>query len=118
MRVLLADDEPKVRSALRLILEQLKQVDAIDEAADAESLAEHLQNKHPDLLLLDWELPGLRPGVTFEELRRCYAPIKVVLLSGRYQTPQMALASGADAFISKCEPPDRLFDTLRSLGAD
>jgi DNA-binding NarL/FixJ family response regulator len=30
----------------------------------------------------------------------------------------MALSAGADAFVSKCESPDRLFATLRALGAD
>ncbi len=117
MRVLLADDEPKVLSALRLILEQLKEVERIEEVTDAASLKEHLKNSPPDLLLVDLELPGLRAGAPLADLRR-YAPLKVIVLSGRCQTPQMALASGADAFVSKCEPPDRLFATLRAMGAD
>ena len=118
MRVLLADDEPKVRSALRLILEQLKQVETIEEVTDAKSLAERLRSSRPDLLLLDWELPGLQPGTSLEDLRRRYAPLKVIVLSGRYQPPQLAIACGADAFVSKGEPPDHLFDALRSMGAD
>ncbi len=117
MRVLLADDEPKVRSALRLILEQLQEVEAIEEVTDAASLASQLKESPPDLLLVDLELPGLRSCALLSDLRR-YAPLKVIVLSGRCQPPQMALVSGADAFISKCEPPDRLFAALRAMGAD
>ncbi len=117
MRVLLADDEPKVRSALRLILEQLKEIETVDEVTDAETLATRLQDTPPDLLLVDWELPGLHPGASFSELRR-RSPLKVIVLSGRCPVPQGAITSGADACVSKCESPDRLFDTLRALGAD
>lgn len=123
MRVLLADDEPKVRSALRLILEQLKGVESVEEAFDADSMSDQLTATHPDLLLLDWELPGLHSGEAFADLLRPYQAMKVIVLSGRSwsdrcQAPQTALASGADAFVSKCDPPDRLFATLRALGAD
>jgi len=117
MHVLLADDEPKVCSALRLILEQLKEIETVEEVNDAASLTDRLKNSPPDLLLVDLELPGLRSGALLSDLRR-YAPLKVIVLSGRCQPPKNALVSGADAFVSKCEPPDRLFATLRAMGAD
>ena len=117
MRVLLADDEPKIRSALRLILEQLNDVVVIEEVTDAQSLVDQMRSAPPDLLLVDWELPGLHPGALLAELRRSF-PLKVIALSGRCQSPQAALASGADAFVSKCESPDRLFATLRAMGAN
>ena len=117
MRVLLADDEPKVRSALRLILEQLKEVDTVDEVTDARSLAEQIQTAPPDILLVDWELPGLHPDSSISELRR-RSPFKVIVLSGRCTTLPGAKNLGADAFVSKCESPDRLFATLRAMGAD
>ncbi len=117
MRVLLADDEPKVLAALRLILEQLKEVEQVEEVSDAASLTSRLKEAPPDLLLVDLELPGLHSGTQLTDLRR-YAPLKVIVLSGRYQCPQTALISGADAFVSKCDPPDHLFATLRAMGAD
>jgi DNA-binding NarL/FixJ family response regulator len=118
MRVLLADDEPKVRAALRLILEQLKEVEIVGDVDDAASLISQIRQSRPDLLLLDWELPGLRPGLCCTELRQQNQPLKVIVLSGRCPAPQSVLASGADAFISKGESPDRLFATLRAMGAD
>jgi DNA-binding NarL/FixJ family response regulator len=118
MRILLADDEPKVRDALRLILEQLKEVEIVGDVTDAAGLTERLRDLQPDLLLLDWELPGLNHGTGFYELRQQNIPLKILVLSGRCQTPKDVLASGADAFISKCESPDRLFAALKAMGAD
>lgn len=120
MRVLVADDEPKVLSALRLILEQLKEVESVEEVTDTPSLVGRLHDTLPDLLLVDWELPGLQLGPSFSEIRR-YSPrssLKVIALSGRCPAPQAAISAGADACLSKCESPDRLFDTLRAMGAD
>ena len=59
MRVLLADDHPRVRSALRLILEQEPNFQVVGETADATGLLLAVNEKAPDLVLLDWELPGL-----------------------------------------------------------
>jgi DNA-binding NarL/FixJ family response regulator len=117
MHVLLADDEPKVRAALRLFLEQLKMVEGIDEVNDAEGLTRYLRTTPPDLLLVDWELPGLQRGASLQDLCREQS-VKVIVMSGRCQTPHAALASGADAFVSKCGPPEQLFDTLKAMGAD
>ena len=105
MRVLLADDEPKVRSALRLILEQLNSIDSVDEVVNARDLSDRLHEGRPDLLLVDWELPGLHPSKVFSEIRSGQ-PLKVIVLSGRCQIQNAALACGADAFVSKCESPD------------
>jgi len=60
MRVFIADDQPNVRSALRLLLEQDPGVSVVGEAAEAEGLLAGVRATRPDLLLSDWELPGLQ----------------------------------------------------------
>ena len=64
MRVLLADDQPQVRSALRLLLEEEPGLSVVDEVVSAGELLSRVEVTCPDLILLDWELPGLRPGET------------------------------------------------------
>lgn len=123
MRVLLADDETQVRSALRLILEQLKAVESIEEVSDARGLTARMQANRPDLLLVDWELPGLRAVPSFSELRRRHdtgfnGRLKVIVLSDRCPAPQAAIRSGADCCLSKYEPPEHLFAALHAMGAD
>jgi DNA-binding NarL/FixJ family response regulator len=107
VHILLADDQAKVRSALRLLLEQQPGVQVTGEAANAAELLG--QKACADLVLLDWELPGLAPDDTLLALR---PHLKIIALSGRPQARQAALEAGADAFVSKIDPPERLLAAL------
>ncbi len=69
MHILLADDQPKVRSALRLLLEQQPWATAISEADDADALLARASAQLPGLVLLDWELPGMKAETCFGSLR-------------------------------------------------
>jgi len=59
MRILPADDEPKVRSALRLLLEQQGWFRVIGEAGQAREVLVETEATLPDLILLDWDLPDM-----------------------------------------------------------
>jgi DNA-binding NarL/FixJ family response regulator len=108
MRVLLADDQTKVRSALRLLLEQEPGLSVVGEAVEAEDLLAQVEATQPDLVLLDWELPGLRTDDRLSVLRALCPQLKVIALSGQPEARRAALSAGADAFVSKGEPPERL----------
>ena len=60
MRVLLVDDQSEVRSALRLLLEQDQRVRIVGEADDVDDIFACVQETKPNLVLLDWELPGFQ----------------------------------------------------------
>jgi len=108
MRVLLADDQSKVRSALRLVLEQQPGVSILGEAVDITGLLDWVRVTCPDVVLLDWELPGLGADRLLPTLRELCPRLKVIALSGRPEARQAALAAGVDAFVSKGDPPERL----------
>ncbi len=117
-RVYLADAKPEERSALRLLLLDLK-MDVIGEAADwATALAQAPINR-TDMLLIDWDLlPSPSPSMALDQLRRaCPAALVIVLISHLDARQQAALSSGADAFISKGETPERVAERLRSVAA-
>jgi CheY-like chemotaxis protein len=121
VRIVLADDEQKVRSALRLLLHELaselngaRQGDPclIVEAARADAVVRELGEEAADLLLLDWELPGMDAGELVGEVRKLSPDCTVIAMSGRPEAAGEALERGADAFVSKNEPPDRLVGAL------
>ena len=108
MRVLLADDQSKVRSALRLLLEQEPELDVVGKATDADELVAQVGTVCPDIVLLDWELPGLPRHDVLSVLHARCPRLKVIALSGRPEARQAALDAGADAFVSKGDPPEQL----------
>ena len=112
MRILLADDQDKVRSALRFLLDQEKGLDVVAEVLDVQELVAQTEAVAPDLVLLDWELAGLEDG-TLSTLQEIRPGLCVIALSGRPEAREAALAAGADAFVSKVGPPERLLATLK-----
>jgi DNA-binding NarL/FixJ family response regulator len=108
MRVLLADDQSKVRSALRLVLEQEPRIQVLGEAVDTMGLLDWVKATCPDLVLLDWELPGFEADSTLSTLRQLCPGLNVIVLSGQPEAHRAALDAGVDAFVSKGDPPERL----------
>ncbi|MCI0729728.1 MAG: response regulator [Chloroflexi bacterium] len=114
-RVFLADAQPEERSALRLLLLDLK-MQVVGEAADWSTTLAGAAATHPDLLLVDWDLLPTRSGAPLDALRlACATAVGIVLLSHLDARQQAALCAGADAFISKGETPDRVAGRLRAV---
>jgi DNA-binding NarL/FixJ family response regulator len=118
MRILLADDQPKVRYALRVLLRRQAGVEIVGEAIDAQELLERTAHLSPNLILLGWELPGRSTSDLLSSLRRICPSLMIIALSGRLEARQVALDCGADAFVSKSDPPDRLLATIKACCAE
>ncbi len=114
MRVLLADDQVKVRFALRVLLERQPDVAVVGEASDAHELVDQLAATHPDALLLDWELPGLAATRAIAALLKTFPELTVIALSGRSEARREAEMAGASAFVSKTDPPECLLAVMGS----
>lgn len=108
MRILLAEDQPQVRFALRVLLERRPGVQVAGEAATADELLAQTRRVCPDLILLAWGLPGQEPADLITAVRGHCPQAAVIALSGRPEARNAALASGADAFVSKADPPECL----------
>jgi DNA-binding NarL/FixJ family response regulator len=115
VRVLLADDDVHVRSALRLLLEQEPGVRIVGESTAAPDLADQVARTRPGMILLDWELPGLRADGFLARLRLAKPHVRLVALSGRPEQRSEALQAGMDAFVCKGDSPEALISTLRDL---
>jgi DNA-binding NarL/FixJ family response regulator len=112
---LLADDQSHVRLALRALLERQSGVQVVGEAAHSAALLSQVRAACPDLVLLDWNLPGIAAGELLPALRELCPSLPVIALSGQPEVRRAALAAGADAFVSKADPPERLLAALRSV---
>ena len=114
MHIQLADSRPRVRFALRALLEEQPGMRIVGEVTRSRDLLAQVEVICPDLLLLSWELPGL-PGADLLVLLRKICPhLYVIVLSGQQAARQAALAAGADAFVSKITPPEGLLAAIEA----
>ncbi len=118
MRILLADDHPQPRRALGVLLQREAGLNVVGEAEDADSLWLQVKALQPDLVLVDWGLAGAAPTRFFAFMRRVCPSLRLVVLSGWPEVRSAALDAGADAFVSKGDPPNVLLAAIRSLNAN
>ncbi len=115
MHVLLADNQAKNRTVLRRLLEQEPELNVVGEVSEAQDLLTQVQAVHPDLVLLEWELPGLQGTDLVRALHFLGRPLKVVAYSECTEARQEALVAGADAFAIREEPLEWLLITLHTV---
>jgi DNA-binding NarL/FixJ family response regulator len=116
-RVYLADSLPEERSALRLVLLDLK-MEVAGESADWSTTLSQVPVSRSDILLVDWNMLPNSPGAALIDLRTaCPGALVIVLISHLDARQQAALSAGADAFISKLDTPERVAEHLRTVAA-
>lgn len=112
MRILIADTQPKVRFAIRVLLERQPGLEVVGEAVNAAELLQQFERDCPDALLLGWELPGMPMDRLMAALRGSCPESVIIALSGRLEAQRIAIESGADAFVSKSSPPEQLLAAI------
>jgi len=112
MRILLADEQPKVRFAIHVLLKPRAELKVVSEATNAEQLIAQITLSNPDVVILDWQLPGLEEIGSIASMKKNQPGLYVIVLSGRPELGQAALDAGADEFVSKIDPPEHLLYSL------
>lgn len=80
-RILIVDDSPLVRQRLRVLLLQHPEWDVCGEAADGQSAVELASRMAPDLIVLDFVLPGMNGLQTAQEIGRLVPGIPILMFS-------------------------------------
>lgn len=111
-RVFLADSQPEVRSALRLLLLDIN-MQVVGNAADWATALTQVAESKPDMVVVDWEMIPIDSSL-FELRATCPQAVVIVLVSHWDARQQAALSAGADSFISKGETPDRVAERLQA----
>lgn len=116
IRVLLADDEGMIRSALAALLRLEDDIDVIAECSDGEQAVAEATRLKPDVCLLDLEMPGLDGVEVAERLRRSLsARCIIVTRHARPGVLRRALASGVAGFLPKSRNADEVAAVIRRV---
>lgn len=119
VRVAIVDDDPLVRTGLRLILGGAPQIEVVGEAQDGDEVADLVAASSPQVILMDIRMPR-RDGLTAtRELLAQPDPPKVLVLT-TFDTDDMvleALRIGAQGFLLKSTRPEALVDAVLTVAA-
>ena len=115
--ILVVEDEDAIRGMLMMILEQAGFTPIA--AADAEEAQMALDNNGPDLILLDWMLPGISGVEWARRLKKetIYREIPIILLTARGEEEDKVkgLEIGADDYVTKPFSPKELVARIRAV---
>jgi DNA-binding NarL/FixJ family response regulator len=125
IRIVVADDQPLIRSGLAMLLDSADDIEIVAEAGDGAEAVERAAQLQPDLVLMDVRMPVM-DGV--EATRRITAdgfatdpdaPVKVLVLTTYHvdDTVVAALRAGAAGFMLKDAAPAELLAAVRAVAA-
>jgi DNA-binding response OmpR family regulator len=116
-KVLIADDQANLRQLVRLTLESGR-FDIL-EAPDGDAALEVARAEQPDLIFLDWTMPGLAGVDVCRALRAdpATAGMRIVMLTARSQSAdrERARDMGCDDYITKPFSPIELLEKVREV---
>jgi len=118
IRVLIADDEGMIRSALAALLRLEGDIDVIAECSDGEQAVIEAERLKPDICLLDLEMPGLDGVEVAERLRRTIsARCVTVTRHARPGVLRRALMAGVAGFLPKSRDAGEVAAVIRQVAA-
>jgi DNA-binding NarL/FixJ family response regulator len=116
IRLLIADDHPVVRDGLRAMLATQPDMELVGEAATGSEAVERALALHPDVVLMDLQMPELDGPAAIATLRERAPEVRVLVLTtfGTDADITRAVDAGATGYLLKDAPREQLFGAIRA----
>lgn len=117
VRVVIADDHPVVRSGIRDLVDAADGLTVIGEAENGAEALQLVEEKQPDVLLLDVEMPD-RSGIEVaQELQEQSSAVRLLALSSydNQEYVQGLLQNGASGYLTKENAPELIIEAIRAV---
>jgi DNA-binding NarL/FixJ family response regulator len=115
IRVVVADDQPLVRTGLRMVLSDIDDIEIVGEAADGREAIALAAAELPDVVLMDVRMPGVDGIDATRAVTAVDDPPRVLVLT-TFDLDEVvydALRAGASGFLLKDAPEERLVTAIR-----
>lgn len=120
IRIVLAEDHAMVRSAIRALLETVRDAQVVGEASDGRELIELVDRLEPDLVMTDISMPRMDGTTAVAKIKARHPGTHVLMLS-MHKTADMvrrAIACGASGYVMKDAPAFELEHAVHSTMRD
>lgn len=114
--VIIADDHPIVRQGLSQLLEVQDDLQVVGEADDGATAIEQVQDKLPDVVLMDLVMPGMNGVEATRQIRQISPHTQVVVLTSHHEDALVfpAVKAGALSYLLKSSLPEEVIDAVRA----
>jgi len=117
IRILIADDHRVFREGIKLILENLQDIEVVGEASDGMEVLQQIETSNPDVILLDISMGELGGIETALILKEKYPGTKILVLSMHHESSYIVhmLEAGAAGFLLKDSGSRELINAIRTV---
>ena len=115
IRVLIAEDQPRARQSLRALLGTLPQQLEIREAVNGSHAITSMEAFQPDLVILDVRMPVMDGLEATRVIKQHWPKTKIIIYSMYPEYAGIALTSGAERFVDKSDPPEKLLAEITRM---
>jgi two-component system response regulator NreC len=114
-RIVIADDHAVVRSGLRMLLNAETDFEVVAEAGDVPDAVRYTRGHHPDVLVLDLNMPGEPSLEAIPGLRKDFPETQIVVLTMQNEPAfaRQALRAGAIGYVLKEAADEELVQAVR-----
>ena len=112
MRIFLAEPDPELRVSLQFLINQQPGIQVIGIADNGNDLPSQLVASRPDVIVLDWKLPGKPIVELLAGIQTLDLPLKIISISTYPQDEFEARVAGVDIFATKANTPKKLIELL------
>lgn len=115
IRIVLADDHPIVREGLRAVLETQSDFSIIAECASGDEVLRICDQLHPDMLLIDLEMPIMDGVETIRQMHRRLRTPRIIVFTAFDNDERIihAIQAGANGYLLKGAPREEIFNAIR-----
>ncbi|MGX1617708.1 response regulator [Micromonospora chalcea] len=119
VRVLLADDQPLLRTGFRMVLGAEDDLDVVGEAGDGAEAVELARRLLPDVVLMDIRMPRMDGVAATRAIMSARLPVRVLVLTTFEHDEHVvgSLRAGASGFLTKDVPAEELVAAIRTVAA-
>lgn len=116
IKTLLAEDQKVLRESLKIILTQDPELDVIGSAANGTEALSIVEEKQPDIILMDIKMPVCDGIECTKLIKEKYPQIKIVILTtfDNNDNVEKALMYGADGYILKDVDPEEIIMIIKN----
>lgn len=120
IKIAIADDHLFVRQGLVALLKEFETIEVLFDVNNGKEALEMLKKHHPDIVLLDIEMPVMDGAETFDKIKTRYPGIKVIILSSHYTDSYIIefVKKGVAGFLNKNTSIEKIIEVITAIYKD